>query len=194
MPITGHPVHPTGTQVVAHLERLAAAAGANGLHTPSHTQNTSHTQNMSALTQRASTNTTEVPSTATAKPPRKRNKTKGKNKRNKRKRGDNGSGSETEDEPIFDPANLKNSDKTALQLRYLAEKHSTSGMSDEILESVLDFHEEMQTLIAIKALELGTTVSAIEAVFGKYIGVRRPLRWNRLLQSPRARAIFKEGV
>ncbi|EGG11545.1 uncharacterized protein MELLADRAFT_91125 [Melampsora larici-populina 98AG31] len=185
MPITGHPVHPTGTQIVANLERLAAAAGANGLPTPSHTQNTSH------LTQRPSTNTTEVPSTVTAKPPRKRNKTKGKNKRNKRKRGDKGSGSETEDVPIFDPADLKNSDKTALQLRYLAEEHSSSGMSDEILESVLEFHEEMQTLIAIKALKLGTTVLAIEAVFGKYIGVRRPSRWNRFLQSPRARAVFK---
>ncbi|EGG10307.1 uncharacterized protein MELLADRAFT_94500 [Melampsora larici-populina 98AG31] len=166
MPITGHPFHPTGTQVVANLERIAAHE-ASGLHTPSHTQHTS------TPSQRISTNTntTEVPSTATNKPPRKRNKTKSKKgKSNKRKRNDTGSGAETEEEPVFDPADLKNSDKTA-------------------------FHEELQTMIAIKALELGTTVSDIEAVFdmlsGEYIGVRRPSRWNRFLQSPRAREVFK---
>ncbi|KAH9818774.1 hypothetical protein DFH28DRAFT_888001 [Melampsora americana] len=186
MPIAGHPMHPTGHLVVANLERLAAASG-NGLHTPSPTQNTSYPS------QRISTNiiqdTIEV--AGAEKAPRKRNKTKNKHKRNKRQRTDIGSGSEGADEAIFDPADLKNSDKTAVQLRYLAEKHATSGLSDEMLESLLEFHEEMQTMIAIKALELGTTVSAIEAVFGKYIGVRRPSRWNRFLQSPRARAEFK---
>ncbi|EGG08439.1 uncharacterized protein MELLADRAFT_84610 [Melampsora larici-populina 98AG31] len=189
MPIAGYPIHPTGLDLVANLERLADSQ-AHGLHTPSHTQNTG--------TQRIeSDGTPPVPSTTTEKPPRKRNKTKGKNKRNKRKRGDNGSGSENEDDqPTFDPAQLKDSDKTALQLRYLAEKHATAGMSDELIESLLDFHEEIQTMIAIKALELGTTVSAIEGVFrymfsGKYIGVCRPSRWNRFLQSVQARAIFK---
>ncbi|KAH9816840.1 hypothetical protein DFH28DRAFT_1081658 [Melampsora americana] len=137
----------------------------------------------------AAANTIEV--AGAEKAPRKHNKTKNKHKRNKRQRTDIGSGSEAADEPIFEPANLKNSDKTAVQLRYLAEKHATSGLSDEMLESLLEFHEQMQTMIAIKALELGTTVSAIEAVFGKYIGVRRPLRWNRFLQSLRARAEFK---
>ncbi|KAH9820024.1 hypothetical protein DFH28DRAFT_1079911 [Melampsora americana] len=191
MPIAGNPIHPTGNDIVANLERIAASQ-ANGLHTPSNTQNTG------TPTQRISSDTTvPVPSTTTDTLPRKRNKHKGKNKQNKRKRADNGSGSENkEDKPIFNPAQWKNSDKTAVQLRYLAEKHATSDMSDELLESVLDFHEELQTMIAIKALELGTTVSAIEAVFhfmfsGKYIGVRRPSRWNRFLQSPNARAIFK---
>ncbi|KAH9812832.1 hypothetical protein DFH28DRAFT_1084203 [Melampsora americana] len=196
MPITGHPFHPTGSQIVAHLERLAANE-ANGLHggdAPSSTQ--SQTPNTSTPSQRIGPNTTNVASTATDKPPCKRSKTKtkSKTKRNKRKRNDNGSGTETEEEPTFDPTGLKNSDKTVVQLRYLAEKYASSCMTDAILESVLEFHEELQTMIAIKALELGTTVSAIEVVFGKYIGVRRPSRWNQFLQSPRARTVFKAGV
>ncbi|KAH9809561.1 hypothetical protein DFH28DRAFT_1086207 [Melampsora americana] len=159
MPITGHPFHLTGNQVVANLEHIADIKS-NGLHTPSQCISTN-------------TNTTNVPSTATNQPPRKCNKTKtkGKSKSNKQKRNNTGSRSETKEEPVFDPADLNNSDKTV-------------------------FHKELQTMILIKALKLATAVSPIETVFGKYIGACRPLRWNRFLQSLRAREVFKaaQGV
>ncbi|KAH9816174.1 hypothetical protein DFH28DRAFT_891715, partial [Melampsora americana] len=85
--------------------------------------------------------------------------------------------------------------KSAVELRVLAQKYATEGMNEVAVNAVLQFHEEMQTVIAIKALKLGITLSVIEEVSrnGKYIGVRRPSAWNQFLQSDLAHAVFKEG-
>ncbi|KAH9820074.1 hypothetical protein DFH28DRAFT_885823 [Melampsora americana] len=92
----------------------------------------------------------------------KRRNTKTTNKNNKKQKtpGD-----------TINIADIQATNKTAMELRCLAEKHARTGMSQEVFQCILKFHEEMETLIAIKALELGTTVSAIEEIFGKYIGV-----------------------
>ncbi|EGG02141.1 uncharacterized protein MELLADRAFT_91633 [Melampsora larici-populina 98AG31] len=151
---------------------MAALGEAHGLQTPAQTQDivtTSDIATASAVAQIArNTTTTSVDAQ------------------------DRGLDSDPEDdEPVFDPATVKDSGKTAVELRFLAEKYASTGLSDTVVESLLNFHEEMETLIAIKALELGITVSDIERVFGKYVGVRRPSAWNRFLQSPLARATFK---
>lgn len=68
----------------------------------------------------------------------------------------------TGQEPGFNMADVQ--DKSAATLRCLAEKFATTGMSASVSKAILDFHEEMDTMIAIKALELGVTVSAMEEV------------------------------
>ncbi|KAH9820747.1 hypothetical protein DFH28DRAFT_1218169 [Melampsora americana] len=95
--------------------------------------------------------------------------------------------------PILDRYDLQEiTNKTAVELRCLASKHATEGANEVTINAILQFHEEMQTTIAIKALELGVSVSVIEEIFGKYIGVRRSSAWNHFLRSEEARVIFKE--
>ncbi|KAH9807204.1 hypothetical protein DFH28DRAFT_916562 [Melampsora americana] len=97
-----------------------------------------------------------------------------------------------DDAPILEAFDIQQTtNKSAVELRFLAEKYATVGMSEVTLNAVLKFHDEMQTMIAIKALELGTTVSVIEQIFGKYIGTRRMSAWNCFLRSDTARGIFK---
>ncbi|KAH9816604.1 hypothetical protein DFH28DRAFT_1056365 [Melampsora americana] len=101
---------------------------------------------------------------------------------------------EPSNEPITDRFDLQETtNKSAVELRVLAQKYATEGMNEVAVNAVLQFHEEMQTMIAIKALELGITVSVIEEIFGKYIGVRRPSAWNQFLRSDLAHAVFKEA-
>ncbi|KAH9809626.1 hypothetical protein DFH28DRAFT_1086086 [Melampsora americana] len=154
------------------------AAGVTQLQTPPATQNTG---SVAASTQ--STNKRQGPTNHL------------KWKKSKRSKHSTTAGMEEDgdEQPVFDPAQLKASNKTAIELRCLAVKFAMSGLTETVLESVLAFHEEIETMIAIKALELGVTVSDIEKVFGKYVGIRRPSAWNRFLQSPNARAIFKEA-
>ncbi|KAH9806697.1 hypothetical protein DFH28DRAFT_1102191 [Melampsora americana] len=162
-----------------------AAAVPHGLPTPNSTQTSASV--LASTPAHTSTNTSSKRKASTTNT----NSKKSKSKTSRRSRKTANSDTDDDDEPVFDPAELKNSQKTAVELRCLAVKFATSGLTEAILESVLEFHEEMETLIAIKALELGITVSDIEKVFGKYVGIRRPSPWNRFLQSPTARATFK---
>ncbi|KAH9810861.1 hypothetical protein DFH28DRAFT_1064254 [Melampsora americana] len=175
-----NPERTSGTQVVANLEMMAEGF-TSGLQTPTPTQN--------SITNLSSQMTSDTTTTTKRKMTKTNNKT---NKSKKTKRSN--TNTDVEDNlPTFDPADLKDSNKTAVELRCLAVKFASSGLTESVLESVLEFHEEIETKIAIKALELGITVSDIKKVFGKYIGVRRPSAWNRFLQSPTASAIFKEA-
>ncbi|KAH9809485.1 hypothetical protein DFH28DRAFT_1066272 [Melampsora americana] len=97
-----------------------------------------------------------------------------------------------DDAPILEAFDIQQTtNKSAVELRFLAKKYATVGMSEVTLNVVLKFHDEMQTMIAIKALELGTTVSVIEQIFGKYIGTRQMSAWNCFLRSNTAQGIFK---
>ncbi|KAH9813817.1 hypothetical protein DFH28DRAFT_1169751 [Melampsora americana] len=192
------------SQIIGHLELIAAAAEAQGLLTPAPTQDLGNLTDLGTAsvvapidrnTTTASLNTQEV-----NQPPRKRKqdnnkkKTKSKKSKNTLTNAELALDSASEhDEPTFDPATVKDSNKTAVELQFLAKKYASTGLSDTVVDSLLNFHEEMETLIAIKALKLGITVSDIEQVFGKYVGVRRPSAWNQFLQSLLARTMFKEA-
>ncbi|KAH9816236.1 hypothetical protein DFH28DRAFT_891774, partial [Melampsora americana] len=67
---------------------------------------------------------------------------------------------------------IQGMNKTSVELCCLAKKNAQSGMNQDILRSILKFHKEIQTLIANTALKLGTIISTIEEIFGKYLGVR----------------------
>ncbi|KAH9806745.1 hypothetical protein DFH28DRAFT_919558 [Melampsora americana] len=169
---------------------MAASGEGHGLHT------SDHTQDIATHADRINT-TSSVNTQNLDQPPQKRKRCTKKNKKKSQRSLTDAelaldSDSENE-EPMFDPATVKDSNKTAVELRFLAVKYASSCLSDTVVESLMNFHEEMETLIAIKALELGITVSDIERVFGKFIGVRKPSAWNRFLQSPLARQIFKEA-
>ncbi|EGG09985.1 uncharacterized protein MELLADRAFT_95150 [Melampsora larici-populina 98AG31] len=71
------------------------------------------------------------------------------------------------------------------------ELHATSSKDSNLVNAILQLHKEIKTLKAIKALKLGTTVSYIDQVFGKYIAVHQPLAWNYFLRCDVAKAIFK---
>ncbi|EGG10857.1 uncharacterized protein MELLADRAFT_92204 [Melampsora larici-populina 98AG31] len=162
-----------GNGIVSHLESIA----------DSYEQRLFSQNNTQPSTQSQPTGTQDtVTATSQSKKSRSNNK-------NKRKRSEN--------QPLAE-ANITVEDiqamnKSSVELRCLAKKHAQSGMTQEVLRSILKFHEEIQTLVAIKALELGTTVSTIEEIFGKYLGVRQPSAWNGFLQSELAKAIFKAG-
>ncbi|KAH9810019.1 hypothetical protein DFH28DRAFT_1132607 [Melampsora americana] len=84
---------------------------------------------------------------------------------------------------------------TADELRCLAEKHCRAGSSltrDE-MNILFKFHEEQQHALAMKAIELGISVSSIDALWGRRIAVRIATAWNRFLQTPEAKAIFQEA-
>ncbi|KAH9812909.1 hypothetical protein DFH28DRAFT_1061113 [Melampsora americana] len=120
------------------------------------------------------------------------NKITKKNQKNKKqKQNDADQADKTDNVPVFDETNTQN--KTAVELRCLAELHATSGTDPTLVNAILQLHEEFETLKAIKALQLGTTVSVIDQVFGKYIAVRRPSGWNYFLRSDMANVIFKEA-
>ncbi|KAH9807942.1 hypothetical protein DFH28DRAFT_1227738 [Melampsora americana] len=172
------------SQIIGHLELMAAAAEAQGLLTPAPTQDLGNLTDLGTAsvvvpidrnTTTASLNTQEV-----NQPPRKRKQDNNK-KKTKSKKSKN----------TLTNANLALD--SASEDDEPPEKYASTGLSDTVVDSLLNFHEEMETLIAIKALELGITVSDIERVFGKYVGVRRPSAWNRFLQSLLARTIFKEA-
>ncbi|KAH9824288.1 hypothetical protein DFH28DRAFT_921767 [Melampsora americana] len=157
----------TGAQIVSRLESIA-----DSLNRPTNTQTTT------CSTQQ----TTTTPQPEQPDHTRKRRNTKTINKKTKKNK------SISNTIPEINIADIQATKKTAVELRCLAEKHAQTGMSQEIFESVLKFHEEIETLMAIKALELGTTVSDIEEILnltkikpivsGKYIGVRRASAWN----------------
>ncbi|KAH9807540.1 hypothetical protein DFH28DRAFT_1089350 [Melampsora americana] len=172
------PLLPTGSQLISHLESMA-----DFLDSP--VPNTQSQGIDSQPTDTQQTTTTSQPATTTRKRPC--NKTKNKNLKKKKTTNDHPPA------PDVNIADIQAEGKTSFELRCLAEKHAQTGMSDAVFHSILKFHEEIETLIAIKALELGTTVSVIEEIFGKYMGVRRPSAWNGYLQSDFARSVFKEA-
>ncbi|KAH9820984.1 hypothetical protein DFH28DRAFT_1190396 [Melampsora americana] len=159
--------------IVSQLELIADSFGC-----PTNTQATD--------SQAASTGTQQTTIDHAANV-RKRRNTKSTNKTNKKNK------TLSSTTPDINIADIIATKKRSVELRCLAEKHAQTGMSEEVFQSILAFHEEMQTMIAIKALELGTTVSVIEEIFGKYVGVRRPSAWNGYLQSDLAKSIFKTG-
>ncbi|KAH9814910.1 hypothetical protein DFH28DRAFT_1107863 [Melampsora americana] len=182
-----HQPHQTGTNLASHLERIV------------------HEQESGLLLQMSSAqvpNTQQVirPNpTASRPPPISSNPitstvttSEEQSKHSTRKRPGNQSNSNNK--PITDRFDLQETtNKSAVELRVLAQNYATEGMNEVAVNAVLQFHEEMQTMIAIKALELGITVSVIEEIFGKYIGVRRPSAWNQFLRSDLAHAVFKEA-
>lgn len=137
-------IFPAGT--VSHLESIAET-----FDPPINTQ-TTHSQPAPVGTQQTTTS-------SQSDNIHKRRTTKTTNKKNAKKHK-----TPNDSPPVFDLADIQATNKTAVELRCLAEKHAQTGISQEVFQSVLEFHDEMETLIAIKALELGTTVSAIEEI------------------------------
>ncbi|KAH9809103.1 hypothetical protein DFH28DRAFT_1037062 [Melampsora americana] len=176
MPISTMPTL-TGTHIVSHLESIAASLE----------RQISPTQSTNSQQGPVSTQSpTSFPVTATSKKDkRKRSKSNNQSKSKKSNSGNNDRPSE------INVADIQAMNKSSIDLRVLAEKYAQTGLSQQVLHSVLKFHEEMQTLIAIKALELGITVSTIEEIFGKYLGVRQASAWNGFLQSEFAKEVFK---
>ncbi|KAH9812029.1 hypothetical protein DFH28DRAFT_1031848, partial [Melampsora americana] len=80
---------------------------------------------------------------------------------------------------------------TSEELRCLAEKHSTPGINQAQMDKLIAFHETQQHELAMMALEIGVSVSAIEATWGKRLAVRMATAWNRFLQSDEAKTLFK---
>ncbi|EGG06997.1 Hypothetical protein MELLADRAFT_86156 [Melampsora larici-populina 98AG31] len=80
---------------------------------------------------------------------------------------------------------------TSEELRCLAEKNSTAGINKDQMDKLIAFHESQQHALAMMALEIGVSVSAIEATWGKCIAVRMATAWNRFLQSDKAKQLFK---
>ncbi|KAH9808236.1 hypothetical protein DFH28DRAFT_1088045 [Melampsora americana] len=154
-----NPLLPTGSQLVSQLESMA-----NFLDGP--VPNTQSQGNDSQPTGTQQTTTTFQPATTTRKRPA--NKTKNKNGKKKKTANPN-----TNPPPDVSIADIQAQGKTPFELRCLAEKHAQTGMSEPVFQSILKFHEEIETLIAIKALELGTTVSVIEEIFGEAMRVLR---------------------
>ncbi|KAH9821923.1 hypothetical protein DFH28DRAFT_1187498 [Melampsora americana] len=87
-------------------------------------------------------------------------------------------------------------DMTSEELRCLAEKNSMAGINKEQMDKLIAFHETQQHALAMMALEIRVSVSAIEATWGKRIAVRMATAWNRFLQSDEAKTLFKinDGV
>ncbi|EGG09058.1 uncharacterized protein MELLADRAFT_96307 [Melampsora larici-populina 98AG31] len=160
----------TGSQVVSNLESLAD----------------SFEQRVSSTQTTGNHPTSVVHATSATNDKRKRKKSNKNNKSNKK-------GKPSNDTPSVNVADIVAMNMSSIDLRALAELHAQSGMTQAVLHSVLKFHEEMETLKAIKALKLGITVSTMEEVFGKYLGVRQPSAWNGFLQSELAKAVFKAG-
>ncbi|KAH9808548.1 hypothetical protein DFH28DRAFT_996045 [Melampsora americana] len=80
---------------------------------------------------------------------------------------------------------------TSEELRCLAEKNASRGINKDQMEKLIAFHESQQHALAMMALEIGVSVSAIEATWGKRIAVRMATAWNRFLQSDEAKTLFK---
>ncbi|KAH9808038.1 hypothetical protein DFH28DRAFT_1199408 [Melampsora americana] len=77
------------------------------------------------------------------------------------------------------------------ELRCLAEKNANRGINKDQMERLIEFHETQQHALAMMAVELGISVSAIEAMWGRRIAVRIATAWNRYLQTHHAKALFK---
>lgn len=138
------------TSIVSQLESIAESI-TGSLDPPTNTQITN--------SQSAPVRSEEATTSSQADHRRKRRTTKSTNKMNAKK---NKTPNDTP--PNINIADIQGMNKTAVELRCLAEKHAQSGMSQAVFQSILKFHEEMETLIAVKALELGTTVSVIEEI------------------------------
>lgn len=164
----------SGAQIVSNLENMAASLERCDFNV---------TQTQTTASQPAPVGTQQ---TTSATPPTNNRRKATSARPNKSKRS-----KQAAETTEINVADIRAMDKTPFELRFLAEKHAQSGLTHTILKSIISFHEEIQTMIAIKALELGTTVSIIEEVFGKYMGVRRPSAWNGYLQSDFAKAVFK---
>lgn len=54
---------------------------------------------------------------------------------------------------------------TSEELRCLAEKNATGGINKEQMEKLIAFHKTQQHALAMMALEIGVSVSAIEATW-----------------------------
>ncbi|EGG09328.1 uncharacterized protein MELLADRAFT_96268 [Melampsora larici-populina 98AG31] len=149
------PFRSAGNQIVSQLESIAESFGSLAPPTNTQTTNTQPSQKPAAPV------STQASTTVQAQDVRKRRNTKTNNKKSKK----NKVNSDNTAPRDINVADIIAENKTAVELRCLAEKHAQTGMSQEVFQSVLNFHEEIQTLIAIKALELGTTVSVIEEIF-----------------------------
>ncbi|KAH9809032.1 hypothetical protein DFH28DRAFT_1226071 [Melampsora americana] len=80
---------------------------------------------------------------------------------------------------------------TSEELRCLAEKHPTPGINQAQMDKLIAFHQTQQHELAMMALEIGVSVSAIEATWGKRLAVQMATAWNRFLQSDEAKTLFK---
>ncbi|KAH9819128.1 hypothetical protein DFH28DRAFT_1148209 [Melampsora americana] len=80
---------------------------------------------------------------------------------------------------------------TSEELRCLAEKNSTAGINKDQMDKLIAFHKSQQHALAMMALEIRVSVSAIEATWGKRIALRMATAWNRFLQSDEAKSLFK---
>ncbi|KAH9821122.1 hypothetical protein DFH28DRAFT_1079218 [Melampsora americana] len=135
---------------ISHLESIAES-----LDPPTNTQTTHSEPSASGRTEEAATS-------SQLDNRRKRRSTKSTNRKDAKKNK-----TSNDIPPNINIANIQAMKKTPVELRFLAEKHAQTGMSQAVFHSILKFHKEMETLIAIKALELGTTVSVIEEIFGE---------------------------
>ncbi|KAH9809382.1 hypothetical protein DFH28DRAFT_1188921 [Melampsora americana] len=61
---------------------------------------------------------------------------------------------------------------TSEELRCLAEKHSTPSISQAQMDKLIVFHETQQHELAMMALKIGVSVSAIKATWGKRLAVQ----------------------
>ncbi|KAH9821143.1 hypothetical protein DFH28DRAFT_1190827 [Melampsora americana] len=68
-----------------------------------------------------------------------------------------------------------------------SDKNTNRGINKDQMERLIEFHETQQHVLAMMAVELGISVSAIEAI----TPVRIATAWNRYLQTHHAKALFK---
>ncbi|KAH9811009.1 hypothetical protein DFH28DRAFT_1085210 [Melampsora americana] len=72
-------------------------------------------------------------------------------------------------------------------------KNANCGINRHQMEQLIDFHETQQHVLAMMAMDFGISVSVIEVMWGRRIAVWMATAWNRYLQMPYAKALFKMG-
>ncbi|EFP77521.2 uncharacterized protein PGTG_03477 [Puccinia graminis f. sp. tritici CRL 75-36-700-3] len=83
-------------------------------------------------------------------------------------------------------------EKTYQELAVFAFENSKGSMSEADRKCFLDFYEEQRKMLVIKAIERKVSVPMVDGFLGKRIAVKGPNCWNLYLQTPEARAIFRE--
>ncbi|PLW29279.1 hypothetical protein PCANC_21758 [Puccinia coronata f. sp. avenae] len=82
---------------------------------------------------------------------------------------------------------------TVIQLKKVAADNSKHAMSAKDKKFFLDFYQEQEQMMAIKAIERGVSLPMVHAILGRRVAFKEANRWNCFLQTNQAQLIFQRS-